>query len=74
MWYRRPVHAEDEDVWVIEPKGGVTQLVPDRDITIYHNRASAEFEIPKGSEGLVEAGLSDPVVVEVPLRREPIVG
>ena len=46
LWYRRPEFDGDTDNWLNTPKGGVQQLIREKQITTWHNKPSAEAEMP----------------------------
>ena len=85
LWYRRPRYSGDVDLWVPEPKGGLDVMIPGRDLTLWHNIASAKYEMPKvdwlnesedskprSLRGKGYVTLGAPCIVKVPLIHPPI--
>lgn len=73
LLWRQPIDEKDQDTWVVDKSGGQAHgLKPDIHYTLYHNRSSAEAELPMriGGEELNKY-LSKPFVISINATREP---
>jgi len=70
LWYRKPAFEGDMDVWVLTPRAGVETLTPGREITLWHNKPSAEAEKPE----LAGDGIMEIEIVQVNMIHPALVG